>query len=104
MDDNAATHPDPAMREAFRHRMNVPVIDAAERKIAQFCERRGIPLLLPGAAVLAYAEAHHTLLHGNVKLGDNMGFWNAEGHEVIGQLIARDLLQGSAKVREFVKR
>jgi hypothetical protein len=37
----------------------------------------------------AYADAHHAFLHGfpNTRLGT--GHWNADGHQVAGELIAR---------------
>src|SRR5438067_4930052 len=80
-----------------------PTLDAAEQRIARFCGTRRIPLLLTAPPLLGYAESHHAVLHGDPKVADNQGFWNATGHEVVGGLISQDLLENSTAVGGFVR-
>ena len=55
-------------------------------------EHDGFAVLNLAPPMQKYAEAHHEFLHGfsNTKLG--IGHWNAEGHRVAGELIARCLI------------
>jgi hypothetical protein len=101
VDANMATHPDPAARARFLREMHISSIDATEHRIQSFCSARGIPLQLTARPLLAYAEANRTFLHGDPVAADNMGFWNVRGHQVVGSLMARDLLDSSPAVASW---
>jgi hypothetical protein len=60
--------------------------------------------LLLAPPLLRYAEQHGAFLHGDPAAADNMGFWNVRGHQVVGTLMARDLMEGSAAVQSWKPR
>jgi hypothetical protein len=104
VDANMAAHPDAAARARFLKEMRIATMDATERRIQRFCAGRGISLLLLAPPLLRYAEQHGAFLHGDPAAADNMGFWNVRGHQVVGTLMARDLMEGSAAVQSWKPR
>ena len=61
-------------------------VDFAEKYLAAFCGKNGIPSLRLSEPFLKYNEATGKALHG---FGENRGgHWNAEGHRLAGELLA----------------
>lgn len=88
--DPAAVHPDPEVRRRHTAALGVPDFLYAERRLAGFAKRRGIPFLPLTSRMdrLAAGKA----LHG---FGPHLGFghWNEDGHRLAADLLA-DFLCG----------
>lgn len=64
-------------------------VDFAEKHLAAFCEKNGIPSLRLSEQFLKYNEATGKALHG---FGETRGgHWNAEGHRLAGELLAEKI-------------
>jgi hypothetical protein len=80
--------PDPAKRLAFAKWLGVGDLFYPDRRLASFCEKHGIPILLLGPPFQEYASQHQVFLHG---FGKNLGtgHWNQAGHRLAGEITAR---------------
>jgi hypothetical protein len=81
--------PDAALRDRFQKRLAVADLFYPGRRLKALGDRDGFPVLDLAPITQAYAQQHHAYLHGfaNTHLGE--GHWNAEGHRVAGEAIAR---------------
>jgi hypothetical protein len=80
-------HPDPKFRNAFAKKNRVKDLFYPDRRVANFCTREGIPVLLLAPSFQEYATTHKVFVHGfKDSLGD--GHWNQQGHRLAGQTIA----------------
>ena len=90
---------DPNKRAALERKLSVMDLFLTDRLIADFASANGIHhgTLAPG--LLAYAETHHTVLHGFTHIPRNVGHANQIGHRLMGEMIANQLLQSSPLFR-----
>lgn len=74
--------PDPDVREAFRARLDVPDLEAPDRRIRAVGEREGFEVLTLVPILREHAERNDVQLHGfeNTEMG--AGHWNEAGHRV----------------------
>lgn len=82
-------HPDPAVRAAYARQLGVDDLDYADRRIAACGKAHGFSVVDLTKPLRAMAEADQKFLHGfpNTKLGE--GHWNAEGHRLAGEVLAK---------------
>ena len=83
-------YPDPSVREAFSKRLRVNNLFYPDSRIASLGAREGFPVINLAPLFQTYAERHKIFLHG---FGNKMGkgHWNAAGHRLAGETIARKI-------------
>lgn len=84
-------HPDLRHRQELASRLRVRDLLYPDRRIASWAERHGISVLNLVHPMADFAEKYQVFLHGlsNAAIGD--GHWNADGHRLAGDLIARTI-------------
>jgi hypothetical protein len=85
--------PNPAAREQFIKRIGITDLFYPDNRIKTLCARKGIPVITLGPELQQFAERNNVFLHG---FGENIGngHWNATGHRVAGELIAKKMCEG----------
>lgn len=85
-------HPDPEARRASAKRIGVDDLLYPNRRLAELADREGFAWLDLEPKFRMFAEDQHTYLHG---FGEppGEGHWNAEGHRLAGELIARKIIE-----------
>lgn len=73
-------HPDPAVREAFQEKMEVPGLFYPDDRVRAFGAAEGIPVLDLGRPLQAYAVREKVFLHGFENTAPGEGHWNQRGH------------------------
>lgn len=81
-------NPDPQVRAAFARRLGVNDLSYANDRLVEFGRREGIEMIPLEQPMRAYAEAHHTLLHGFSNRVPGFGHLNESGHAEAGDLMA----------------
>lgn len=85
-------HPYAEVQRAFAERIGVEDLLYPNRRLAELAEREGFAWLDLQPQFKAFAQEQQVYLHG---FGEppGEGHWNAEGHRLAGELIARKLLE-----------
>ena len=80
-------------RENFKKWFGITDLFYPDNRIKSFCMHEGIPVLTLVPELQEFAERNQTFLHG---FGANVGngHWNATGHRVAGELIAKKICEG----------
>jgi lysophospholipase L1-like esterase len=86
--------PKPAAREDFKQRFGITDLFYPERRITSLGVKEGIPVIALAPELQQFAEQNNVFLHG---FGENLGngHWNAQGHRVAGELIAKKICEGA---------
>ena len=86
-------YPDPIVRGYYSMTYHSTDIFYPDQRIKALGGREGFEVLNLAAPMQAYADAHHVFLAGfkSTKLG--VGHWNADGHQVAGELIAQKICE-----------
>lgn len=89
--------PDPKYRAAYLKAVGGTDLFYPEHRLSELGARNGFPVLNLAPDLQGYADRHHAFLHGfpNTRMGE--GHFNALGHRIAGELIARwlcDLIAG----------
>jgi len=89
--DPPQIYPDPAVRASYMRVYGANDIFYPDERIKALGEREGFEVLNLAPPMQKYADEHHVYLVGfkNTKMG--IGHWNAAGHRVAGELIARKI-------------
>lgn len=83
----AQVNPNPSKRLAFAKALGVNDLFYPDRRLAGFCQRHDLAVLLLGPSFQEYATQHQVYLHGFGKsLGK--GHWNQVGHRLAGRTIS----------------
>lgn len=82
-------HPDPAVRERFASVLGVQGLDYPDERLRRFAQDEGIEILTLLPPLRRHAEAIGACLHGAGHSLDCHGHWNALGHRVAGDELAR---------------
>jgi hypothetical protein len=86
--------PSQRSREAYMKRIGVTDLLYPDNRIKAFCDRMGISTIILAPELQSYADRQHVLLHGfGADIGN--GHWNATGHRVAGEVMARMLCASS---------
>ena len=85
--------PNPDARENFKKWFGITDLFYPDNRIKSYCMREGIPVLTLAPELQEFAEQNNTFLHG---FGKNVGYghWNATGHRMAGELIAKKICEG----------
>ncbi len=83
--------PDRAKRSAYASRIGATDLFLPDRRMAEFAEREGISSLMLAPALRRWAEENDTCVHGFEGPSWCQGHWNADGHRIAGQELARTL-------------
>jgi hypothetical protein len=77
----------------FANRLGVDDLLYPDRRIAEFCRSRAIPVITLAPTLAEYAASENVYLHG---FEGNLGYghWNQAGHAVAGREIAKQLCEG----------
>jgi hypothetical protein len=86
--------PNPEVRESFKRRFGITDLFYPDDRIKAACARAGIPVITLAPELQEFAQRSNIFLHG---FGDNLGngHWNATGHRVAGELIAKKICEGA---------
>jgi hypothetical protein len=89
-------HPEPRARQEFAKRLGVDDLLYPDLRLKALGEREGFEVLNLAPSLQAYAEQHKVFLHGaGSQIGN--GHWNAHGHALAGELVARRLCEVIAR-------
>jgi hypothetical protein len=80
--------PDPDARARLQQRLGVADLFYPERRLRQLAQATGFPVLTLAPELQRVAEERKVYLHG-FQANSGEGHWNAEGHRIAGDLIAR---------------
>jgi hypothetical protein len=85
--------PGPSAREQFKSRFGVTDLFYPDNRIKSLGAREGIPVITLAPELQEFAERNNVYLHG---FGENIGngHWNATGHRIAGELIAKKMCEG----------
>src|SRR6266545_219371 len=85
--------PNPEVRESFKRRFGIADLFYPDNRIKMVCARAGIPVITLAPQLQEIAQRSNVFLHG---FGENLGngHWNATGHRVAGELIAKKICEG----------
>jgi len=86
--------PDPNWRAGFAKRLGVKDLLYPDYRLKAFGDRENIPVINLAPELQVYADNNKVFLHG---FGENLGngHWNAAGHRVAGELLAKKICAGS---------
>ena len=86
--------PDPKLREQFKKRFGITDLFYPDERIKSLGAREGISVITLAPELQEFAERNNVFLHG---FGENIGngHWNATGHRVAGELIAKKMCEGA---------
>lgn len=96
----AQVHPSLSVRAEKAHALGVDDLLQPDRRIAAFAKRESIEALLLVEPFQMFAYEHQTCLHGFENAVPCGGHWNAAGHRLAGELLARVLCQGLERSAE----
>ncbi|HCX30879.1 MAG TPA: G-D-S-L family lipolytic protein [Blastocatellia bacterium] len=86
--------PDPNSREAFKKRFGITDLFYPDNRIKALGARERITVLTLAPELQEHAQRNNVFLHGfGVDVGN--GHWNAMGHRVAGELIAKKICEGT---------
>ena len=85
--------PEPKLREEFKRRWGIVDLFYPDNRVKALCMSEQIPVLTLAPELQEFAELKNVRLHG---FGSNLGngHWNAIGHRVAGELMAKKLCEG----------
>jgi len=85
--------PSPEVREGFKRRFGITDLFYPDERIKLLCARAGIPVIILVPELQEFAQHNNIFLHG---FGEDLGngHWNATGHRVAGELIAKKICEG----------
>ena len=86
--------PNPEWRQNFMKYFGITNLFYMDDRIKSFSAREGIPLVTLAPELQEFAQRNSVFLHG---FGENIGngHWNATGHRVAGELIAKKICAGA---------
>lgn len=84
-------HPDESVRRGYAERLGVPDLAYPEHRFEAFARERGVAWLSVAPALQKEAEATGQCVHGFAGPWACQGHWNAVGHRIAGQTLARTL-------------
>lgn len=84
-------HPDADVRRAYAERLGVPDLFYPERRFEAFAREHDLAWLGVASELLREAEAAGQCVHGSPGPWECQGHWNALGHRIAGQALARSL-------------
>ena len=86
--------PDPNGRENFKNRLGITNLFYPDDRIKSLAAREGFPVVTLAPELQEFAQHNNAFLHG---FGEDIGngHWNATGHRVAGELIAKKMCEGA---------
>jgi hypothetical protein len=86
------------VRAKFAHELGVPDLFYTDKRIEELAKRDNIDAVILAPAMLRYAEAHNTYLHGfsNTQMG--VGHWNENGHRVGAEMVAEHMCDANKTI------
>ncbi|HEX2220565.1 MAG TPA: SGNH/GDSL hydrolase family protein [Gemmatimonadales bacterium] len=87
--------PERAKKEKFLRELGTEDLYYPERRLAEFGEREGIPVLNLAPTMAKQAEERQVYFHAYRNV-PGIGHWNVEGHRAAGELISAWLARGPA--------
>lgn len=82
---------DPAVTAALAKQLGVSDLDEPDRRLQQFGERAGVPVILLTPAMREIARREQVFFHGFPNTAPGEGHWNERGHRAAGEILAREL-------------
>ena len=95
LDFNLQSDPDRAAKARQLKDWGITDMHYPDRRIVEFSRKEGIHTFWLAPLLIDYAESHGAALHGFFNTPRNFGHYNALGQQVIGRLIADELLRNS---------
>lgn len=94
-DATMQTDPDLQARAAFQRQHHLRTLFASEERLTELARAENMHAFFLAPPLAQYVQDHKALLHGFAKTGFAPGHWNQLGHQVVGDLIAQELLKNS---------
>lgn len=91
----AQVHPDPRVPAAFAGRLGLPDLGYPVRRLLREASDAGLPTVNLPAIMAAEAERRQVSLHGFDNGIPGLGHWNADGHRLVGAVVADALCRQS---------
>ncbi len=88
LSNDIQAHPSPDVRRAFMDETGIQDLFYPDRRVADHCNRNGIPSLALAPVFQAHAEEKNAFLHGFENTRWGYGHWNVQGHLLAGTTIA----------------
>lgn len=92
MDVAGQSDPDPRVREQYRRRLGAPDIYYADSRLIRFAETENIPHIQTAPVLGNFAQRTGKCVHGFFNTPRNYGHLNADGHRVVGELLANEIM------------
>lgn len=86
-------HPDPSVRLGIARRIGAPDLAYPERRFERFADEQGIFWTSPIPELIRFAESTGECVHGFPGRWLCDGHWNADGHRIAGEVLARALCE-----------
>jgi hypothetical protein len=83
--------PDAANRERLQKALGVSDLFYTERELRQLGKRLGFPVVTLAEELQAVASSQHVYIHGFANSGIGSGHWNERGHELVADILAREV-------------
>jgi hypothetical protein len=93
LDTGIQVWPKAQVRENFQKLLGVKDLFYPDRQIAALGRREGFAVLTLAQPLQQYAQSHDVFLHGFRNTPMGFGHWNAAGHRIAGELIAKKLCE-----------
>jgi len=84
-------YPYPELRQQALKESGSEDIFYPERRLRKLGDREGFPVIALAPEMQSYADEYRTYLHGGSLEAAGVGEWNAAGHLLGGEIIARDI-------------
>jgi hypothetical protein len=94
-------NPDPAVEETLRHQMGAQTLMYGDDRFETFLSGEHINHIHLEPALQAYVQRTGSYLHGGVKRAPGEGHWNAQGHQVVAQIVSDDLRRESKMLNSW---
>ena len=94
--------PDVAKREQLKQTLGVNDLFYTERRLRQFGQSRGFPVITLAEPMQAAATERKVYFHGFPNTGLGTGHWNERGHQIAANILTKELsrvVQSHADVR-----
>ena len=93
LNNSVEVHPDPQVTMTFAMKLGVNDLKEPQRQIIASGHRHGFPVINLLERMREIATKDKVYFHGFPNTSPAAGHWNERGHEIAGQLIAKDLVE-----------
>jgi hypothetical protein len=101
-DDEVQTNPDRTVGEKLARELGVSDLMYGNNRFNSFLSTHAIHHIDLEPPLLDYAKRTGAFLHGGPKMPPGVGHWNVLGHEIVSDVLARELVTRSTALRSLL--